>query len=219
MKLPKIFYKNNKGFSLIELMVVVGIISILAIIAIPSYNGFQAKARQGEAKTSLGGYFMSMEATKVETGTYVGHTFAGIGFNPKGSLNYRVTGVDAAGTGAGSVAACTQTGKGSTCTAGTANACTNAGGTQTACPSNGVCPFVYQTSACKKAYSANFSENPDGDPGKTIGPAAPQGFTGWTQTANEFVAVASGIVDLSLTGTAATNTWSIDQNKSLIEVQ
>ena len=51
MKVSK--YSNEKGFSLVELMVVVAIIGILASLAIPKLKVFQAKARQAEAKTNL----------------------------------------------------------------------------------------------------------------------------------------------------------------------
>ena len=47
-------YSTNGGFSLTELMVVFGIIAILALIAIPQYNKFTARARQAEAKATLG---------------------------------------------------------------------------------------------------------------------------------------------------------------------
>lgn len=49
--------KFKKGFTLIELMIVVAIIGILAAIAIPNFMKFQARARQTEAKAHLGAIY------------------------------------------------------------------------------------------------------------------------------------------------------------------
>ena len=40
--------QNNKGFSLVELMIVVAIIGILAAIAIPNFVAMQAKSKRAE---------------------------------------------------------------------------------------------------------------------------------------------------------------------------
>ena len=46
--------RNRKGFTLVELMIVVAIIGILAAIAIPNFLQFRLKAKTSEAKSNLG---------------------------------------------------------------------------------------------------------------------------------------------------------------------
>lgn len=81
---------NQKGFSLIELMIVVAIIGILSAIAVPNFARFQAKARQSEARGNLSGYYQASKASYAEFGFYAGN-FVAIGFQPEGTLNYRIT--------------------------------------------------------------------------------------------------------------------------------
>lgn len=79
--------RKNEGFTLIELMIVVAIIGILAAIAIPNFLNYQCKAKQSEAKQSLGTIAKAQEAYFSEFDAYASQTGA-IGFATKGNARY-----------------------------------------------------------------------------------------------------------------------------------
>jgi prepilin-type N-terminal cleavage/methylation domain-containing protein len=75
--------KTNKGFTLIELIIVMTIISILAAIAIPVYLGQQRKAARSEAYSNLETLRLLEEQFFAENGQYAP---AG-----GGTINYNAT--------------------------------------------------------------------------------------------------------------------------------
>ena len=62
--------RNNEGFTLVELMVVVAIIGILAAVAIPNFQTYQAKSKTSEAKLLLSAIYMAETSFIADADTY-----------------------------------------------------------------------------------------------------------------------------------------------------
>ena len=81
--------RNESGFSLIELMVVVAIIGVLATIAIPRVNQFIAKARTSEAQVNLSSIYTFNKNFYIEFQGYTPY-FDVMGYAPEGRLRYNM---------------------------------------------------------------------------------------------------------------------------------
>ena len=81
---------TRKGFTLVELMIVVAVIGILAALAVPNYIRFQARSKQSEAKGNLKAAFTTERAYYQEHSTYSSCTKK-LGFAPERGNRYRYT--------------------------------------------------------------------------------------------------------------------------------
>jgi type IV pilus assembly protein PilA len=78
---------KNKGFSLIELMIVVAIIAILAAIAVPNFLSFVTKTRRSEVKSNLEAIYKAELSYFAEYDRY-SDSFVTIRWVPVGAAYY-----------------------------------------------------------------------------------------------------------------------------------
>jgi type IV pilus assembly protein PilE len=64
--------QNSKGFTLVELMIVVGIVAILVALALPSYTRYVRKANRGEAQQILLNWSNNQEIWRANDTDYAG---------------------------------------------------------------------------------------------------------------------------------------------------
>ncbi len=84
--------RGLKGFTLIELMVVIAVIGILAAIAWPNYQDYLIKSRRAQAQSDMLKIQLGLEKWRANNSTYTA-TLSDIGFTDSNDYyNYAVTG-------------------------------------------------------------------------------------------------------------------------------
>ena len=88
--------KNEKGFTLIELMIVIAIIGILAAIAIPQFSAYRTRSYNSAAQSDVRNLATAQEAYYVDHSTYANVysdlTGATYGYMQSGNVTVTVSG-------------------------------------------------------------------------------------------------------------------------------
>lgn len=63
--------KRNRGFTLMEMLIVVAIVAVLAAIAIPVFNGSLHKAKVAADMANVRAYYAELQTQYITTGEYI----------------------------------------------------------------------------------------------------------------------------------------------------
>jgi len=200
--MKKFFKLSQEGFTLVELMIVVAIIGILATIAVPQYQKFEAKSRQTEVRLALGAIHTVENSFAVDHNSFSG-CLGNIGYSRDGTKFYYTVGFK---TGIIGATVCGPTGATTKCNTYEWKANLNTDGTIAG----------YDAAAsCDDGESVSYFTANQG----TGGAAAVTKNSDLTSTNKVTTAVATDSFTVGAVGNVYKDykdTWSIDQNKNML---